>query len=221
VFWVLIQQGHCDDGLCFGRLPYTWPKDLSSAGDLNDYQMLGTRKTFRYDQPDPLFPFGWGLQYAGPFLLSSLSVIGPTGDAIAPCESVTFRVIVKNTGQQNGAEVVQVYVRWLDAPVAAPALELVQFDRVFVRAGEHVNTTLTVDPRRMALLLPPRNISSTDVDQEQEDDVLPEWWVVSPLRMEFSIGTSQPTFGQTLSAIVSIGGGPSKRVADCASPRAT
>ena len=174
--------------------------------------MLGTRKTFRYDQPDPLFPFGWGLQYGGPFVLSGLTV-GPS-DTISPCESITFSLTIHNTGQRNSAEVVQVYVKWLDAPVAVPALELVQFDRVFVPAGEQVNATLTVDPRRMALLLP------SNASTASSDSALPDWWVVSPLRMEFSIGASQPNFGQTLSASVSIAGGLSKRVAECASPHA-
>jgi hypothetical protein len=31
-----------------GRMPYTWPRDLSLAGDITNYTMAGTQKTYRY-----------------------------------------------------------------------------------------------------------------------------------------------------------------------------
>ena len=199
--------GHCADGLCWGRLPYTWPHDLTHAGDIGDYRMLGTKKTFRYGQP-ALFPFGFGLQYGGPFVLRDLSV---SASVIAPCDSVELGVTLRNTGRSHGSEVLQVYLRWLGAPVPTPALELVQFDRVFVRSGEQARVTLTVDPRRMALLLPPSVHSSSNGS-------LPDWWVV-PLRMELSVGSSQPAYGSTLTANVTIAGGEARRVAECPSAR--
>lgn len=46
-----------------GRLVITWPRayDPSLHGDIGNYTMIGTKKTYRYSFPDPLFPFGFGL----------------------------------------------------------------------------------------------------------------------------------------------------------------
>lgn len=40
----------------------TWPKAYNATlhGDIGDYRMLGTQKTYRFSFPDPLFPFGFG-----------------------------------------------------------------------------------------------------------------------------------------------------------------
>ena len=40
----------------------TWPKAYNATlhGDIGDYRMLGTQKTYRFSFPDPLFPFGYG-----------------------------------------------------------------------------------------------------------------------------------------------------------------
>ena len=116
--------GQCGSGVCWGRLPYTWPRDLTYAGDINNYTMLGTRKTFRYAEPDPLFPFGFGLGYAGPFASSNLRV-GASSTSAAPaapatpaasvkvCDGVVLTATVRNAGTVDGAHVVQVYLRWL------------------------------------------------------------------------------------------------------------
>ena len=45
-----------------GRMSYSWPKNTKDSGNLSDYKMTGTSKTYRYSQPDKqsqLFPFGF------------------------------------------------------------------------------------------------------------------------------------------------------------------
>ena len=219
--------GRCDDGLCFGRLPYTWPADLSSAGDLGNYTMLGTQKTFRYGAPKPLFPFAFGLQYAGPFEIGNVTVAKTT---IAACQSIELSLTLRNTGTLPGSEIVQVYLRWLKPTVATPTLQLVQFERVFVPAGAERHVLLTVDARRMAVLLPPpRNHSAashdatpthsdnTGVEKSREGGLqgpIADWWLV-PLQMQLYVGASQPGFGDTVSTVVSIAGDRPVRVSEC------
>lgn len=46
----------------------TWPKAYNATlhGDIGDYRMLGTQKTYRFSFPDPLFPFGFGESFLVP-----------------------------------------------------------------------------------------------------------------------------------------------------------
>lgn len=48
---------------CFGRLPVTWYRSTEQMPDFEDYAMEG--RTYRYmDDSEPLYPFGYGLNYA-------------------------------------------------------------------------------------------------------------------------------------------------------------
>eukprot|EP01049_Picozoa_sp_SAG25_P010350 SAG25_NODE_1124_length_3886_cov_1.713494_3_plen_259_part_00 len=200
--------GHCDDGHCWGRLPYTWPRDLRFAGAIGDYKLLGTQKTFRYGQPDFLYPFGFGLKYGEAFVLHNITV----ASSVAICDSAEIAMTLHNQGSHGGSEVLQVYLRWLGAPVPTPALELVQFGRYFVGAGEQLRLRLVVDARRMALLLP-----AVPVPTNRTTNTLGlDWWVV-PGQIELSVGTSQPPpFGSTaVLTNVSIIGSQPQRVVEC------
>ena len=49
-----------------GRIPYTWPKDLALAGNITNYTMAGTEKTYRYrsaaaSTSNTLWSFGYAL----------------------------------------------------------------------------------------------------------------------------------------------------------------
>ena len=46
---------------CFGRLPVTFYKSTAQLPDFSDYSMQG--RTYRYMTDEPLYPFGYGLNY--------------------------------------------------------------------------------------------------------------------------------------------------------------
>jgi hypothetical protein len=70
-------------------------------GNIGNYSMIGTKKTYRFGFPDPLFPFGWGLSYTS-WRYSGM-VVHPT--TVQPCENVSVVVTVHNSGPVFGTHV--------------------------------------------------------------------------------------------------------------------
>ena len=83
----------------------------------------------------PLFPFGYGLSY------TSFAYSGLTLDkaAYGKEDEIKVSVTLSNTGDCDGSEVVQVYVRDLVGSITRPVKELKAFERVALKAGESRN----------------------------------------------------------------------------------
>jgi beta-glucosidase len=116
-----------------GKLPVTFYKNSSQLPDYEDYSMKG--RTYRYFT-DALFPFGYGMSYTTFEVGAATSHVD--GDLVA------ITVPITNTGAKNGTEVLQLYVRNLQDP-DGPLKSLRAFERVDVKAGQTVNTKLTLD----------------------------------------------------------------------------
>ena len=127
-----------------GKLPFTFPVKLedSAAHAVGEY---GTRGEVNYSEGilvgyrwheakdiPPLFAFGHGLSYT----TFDYSKARLSKRAIRRGESVVVSVDVTNNGSVDGAEVVQVYVGDVEAPVLRPEKELKGFEKVFVKAGQ-------------------------------------------------------------------------------------
>jgi beta-glucosidase len=110
-----------------------------------DYSMQG--RTYRYFKGEPLYPFGYGLSYTQ-FVYSNLraNVSKRVGD------SVKVSVDVKNTGERDGDEVVQLYLTDVAASAPVPLRSLVGFDRISLRRGEKRTVTFTITPRQLSLI---------------------------------------------------------------------
>lgn len=113
-----------------GRLPITFPASDEQQPDFKDYNMAG--RTYRYLQEKPLYPFGYGLGYTE-FAYSDMRLGAPT---IAAGGTVEVSVQVTNTGKMAGDEVVQLYLRDLEASVAVPNHDLRGFRRIHLKPGE-------------------------------------------------------------------------------------
>ena len=118
-----------------GKLPVTFYKSTSQLPDYEDYSMRG--RTYRYFS-DPLFAFGYGLSY------TTFQV----GEATVEGEGYDRRVTipVSNTGQRDGTEIVQLYIRDL-SDKEGPSKSLRAFQRVSVKAGQTAAATLQLSPR--------------------------------------------------------------------------
>jgi beta-glucosidase len=112
-----------------GRLPITFVQGLDSLPPFSQYAMAG--RTYRFMAAEPLYPFGYGLSYST-FEYSDLRL---SSETVAPAGRVDISVRVTNTGTVPAGEVVQVYVRDLDASVPVPRRHLEGVARVELAPG--------------------------------------------------------------------------------------
>lgn len=121
-----------------GKLPVTFYRSNEDLPDFLDYSM--DNRTYRYFKGDPLYAFGEGLSYTdfevGKGKLSK--------KAMKADESVKVTVPVTNTGNCEGTETIQVYVKALDYP-DAPIKSLKGFQKLKLPAGETGSAIITLD----------------------------------------------------------------------------
>ena len=115
-----------------GRLPITFYKKDNQLPDFEDYNMQG--RTYRYLNYEPLYPFGHGLSY------TTFSYSTPF------IENGKLKVKVTNSGNYNGDEVIQLYIKRYDDP-DGPLKTLRAFQRIHIPAGQtsEVSFPLTSD----------------------------------------------------------------------------
>ncbi|MDO4621797.1 MAG: glycoside hydrolase family 3 N-terminal domain-containing protein [Eubacteriales bacterium] len=96
----------------------------------------------------PRYAFGHGLSYSS-FEFSS---IGTDKREYHPTDVIRVFFTVKNTGTMDGAYTPQLYAADEYASMIRPNMELIGFQKVFLKAGESKEVTLTVDPSQFAFL---------------------------------------------------------------------
>jgi beta-glucosidase len=111
--------------------------------------------------------FGHGLSYTT-FDYSTLNVTGAI-----PNGPLTVTAVIRNTGKRGGDEVVQLYVRDVDARVKRPKKQLMAFERITLGPGEARTVSFTVSPERLAFWDEKRNA-----------------WIVEPGAFEVMVGSS-------------------------------
>ena len=120
-----------------GRLAETWPMtlppDFPAEGPAAHYRE-GLNVGYRADTP-ARYPFGHGLSYTR-FKYSALEA-----------DSRQVRFTLTNTGDADGAEVVQVYISSKLSKLPRPRRELKAFRKVFLKAGESRSITLEFDDK--------------------------------------------------------------------------
>jgi beta-glucosidase len=109
-----------------GRLPITFYKSVDDLPPFEDYSMAG--RTYRYFKGRPLYPFGYGLSYTE-FAYDNFEILPSK-------KSVITKITVKNIGDRDGQEVVQLYIRPADAARRLPLRALRDFKRVELKAGQ-------------------------------------------------------------------------------------
>ena len=121
-----------------GKLPVTFYRSNDDLPDFLDYSMRN--RTYRYFTGEAQYPFGFGLSYTR-FTIGKgkLSAKQMTKDG-----HVTISVPVKNVGQREGTETVQVYVKALDDP-GAPIKALKGFEKLWLKPGEKKTAVITLD----------------------------------------------------------------------------
>jgi beta-glucosidase len=130
-----------------GKLTMTFPRNVGQVPIY--YNMKNTGRPFKAEDPGqkyvsryldvdntPLYPFGYGLSYTK-FEYSNL-VVEVQG------ENLNIKVDVKNAGQVEGEEVVQLYVRDKVGSLTRPVKELKGFAKIMILAGEMQTASFTI-----------------------------------------------------------------------------
>ena len=149
-----------------GRLPYTVYQSVQDIPPMKEYDIT---KGFTYMYFDGAvdWAFGHGLSYTT-FEYSNLSITGAI-----PAGPLTVAAQIRNTGTRLGDEVVQLYVRDVEASVKRPKKQLMGFERISLRPGETRTVRFTLSPDRLAFW-----------DQTQNA------WIVEPGAFEIMVGSS-------------------------------
>ncbi len=152
-----------------GRLPVTWYKSVEQLPPFDDYEMKG--RTYRYFEGEPLYPFGYGLSYTT-FEYGNLEM----PEKVKEGDPIEVKVSVKNTGDREGEEVVQLYITDEKASTPRPLRELRRFERINLKPGEST---------AIEFLLHPQDLSMIDINNKRT--VEPGWFTIS-------VGGKQPGF---------------------------
>jgi beta-glucosidase len=128
-----------------GKLPITLPRSVGHVPAYYNYKP-SARRGYLFDDVSPLFAFGYGLSYTS-FAFSNLRL---DRDTIAPGDSTQVLVDITNTGDRQGDEVVQMYIRDVVSSVTRPVKELKGFRRVTLDPGETQTVALPITPDRLA-----------------------------------------------------------------------
>ncbi|WP_235297410.1 glycoside hydrolase family 3 C-terminal domain-containing protein [Portibacter marinus] len=127
-----------------GRLVQTWSKSISDLGRILEYDIT-KGKTYLYDKNEPLFAFGHGLSYSKfDYLEADLS-----SASIGDGEKVKVNVRVRNIGDYDSDEVVQLYVSFPESEVVRPIKALKAFNRVHIKSGETKSVELQLDSEEL------------------------------------------------------------------------
>ena len=142
-----------------GKLPFTFGARLEDVpahqlgeypgsekvGDIvnekyNESIFVGYRWADKQKKAKPLFPFGHGLSY------TTFEYGKPVADkkTMTADDTITFTVTVKNTGDREGQEVVQLYISDKKSSLPRPVKELKGFRKVKLAPGEEQKVSFTV-----------------------------------------------------------------------------
>ncbi|WP_288200528.1 glycoside hydrolase family 3 C-terminal domain-containing protein [uncultured Parabacteroides sp.] len=143
-----------------GKLPFTFPVSLQDVGAHQLGEYPGTPRNdgsnlvdekynesifvgYRWadkQKTRPLFSFGHGLSYT----TFEYGKVTADKKAIVKDEPITFTLTVKNTGDREGAEVVQLYISDKKSSLPRPIKELKGFQKVYLQPGEVKQVSFTI-----------------------------------------------------------------------------
>lgn len=141
--------GRCNPS---GRLPVSFPQSIGHLPcyynhlptDKGFYNQKGSPdkpgRDFVFSNPDPLYPFGYGLSYTR-FAYEKLEL---AADSLSATDTLTVRIQIANIGNRPGKEVVQLYLRDPVSSVVTPIKQLAAFRKIALEPGGKQTVELQV-----------------------------------------------------------------------------
>ena len=148
------ESGHAIADVLFGnynpsgKLTVSFPLSVGQIPVYYSYKTTGRpyQKNLRWcshyiDSPnDPLYPFGYGMSYTN----YEYADITLNKQQLFPDDTLHASITIKNVGDYDGTEIVQLYIRDLVGSVTRPVKELKGFQRVFLAKGEEKVITFSL-----------------------------------------------------------------------------
>lgn len=136
---------HLEDNPSYLNFPGNREKVCYQEGVFIGYRYYDKKKM------DVLFPFGYGLSYTD-FTYSNMKVTvngknASDVDVIKETDEIVVSADITNTGNCDGAEIVQLYIKNPVVYEIRPEKELRDFAKVFLKAGETKTVTFTLNAR--------------------------------------------------------------------------
>lgn len=131
---------------CVGQLPLYY-NHLNTGRPLAEGTERYANFTSNYIdvRNDALYPFGYGLSYTT-FDYSDITL---SANSMTADGTIKATVTVKNTGEYDGTEIVQLYIRDPQASVSRPVKELKDFKRIELKKGEQKDVEFTITPDKL------------------------------------------------------------------------
>lgn len=183
-WWLGSEAGNAIANVLFGdynpsgKLPMTFPREVgqvpiyynhfSTGRPAKDENSINYVSAYIDLKNSPKYPFGYGLSYTT-FDYSGLKL---SSAKIKSSETIKVSFQLKNSGKVTGEEVVQLYLKDKFGSVVRPVLELKDFQKVKLNAGESKTIEFTIDKERLSFY-----------NNKLE-------WVAEPGDFEVMIGTS-------------------------------
>ena len=161
-WWLGSQAGNAIADVLYGKynpsakLPVTFPRHEGQIPIYYNYLNTGRPplkdndhhyKTGYIDTPNsPRYEFGYGLTYTS-FVYSDVKL---NKDTLQRSDSLKVSLKLTNTGDREGEEVVQLYIRDLTAQPLRPVKELKDFKKIYLNNGESKTITFTIDEEKLS-----------------------------------------------------------------------
>ncbi len=136
-----------------GKLPMTFPRNVGQVPIYYNYKSTGRPNHeshvfwshYTDSENTPLYPFGFGLSYTK-FVYSDLAL---SNKEINKGDDLTVSIKVTNSGEYNGKEVVQLYIRDLFGSITRPVKELKGFELTEIKKGESKTIKFTLNNKEL------------------------------------------------------------------------
>jgi beta-glucosidase len=135
-----------------GRLSMTWYLSDDDLPDINDYDIINSPRTYMYFDKPVQYPFGYGLSYTS-FEYKDISAKQSEETSTENCGGggYTISCVVRNCGDRDGDEVVQLYATFNGVSVKAPIKQLCGFKRINLAPDEKVTVEFFVPAEELRL----------------------------------------------------------------------